>query len=55
VGDLQAGSYTSEHEVRPATAFPFKQISRPQFSGTVPMIHVNAHSAWLVKQGQDAR
>lgn len=34
---------------KPATAFLFKLISLLQFSGTVPMIDVNAYSRWLAK------
>jgi hypothetical protein len=34
---------------KPATAFLFKLISQLQFSGTVPMIDVQAYSAWLTK------
>lgn len=33
---------------KPATAFLFKLISRLQFSGTVPMIDIEAYSEWLV-------
>lgn len=32
---------------KPATAFLFKLISRLQFSGTVPMIDVQAYARWL--------
>ena len=32
---------------RPATAFLFKLISQLQFSGTVPMIDVQAYAKWL--------
>lgn len=34
---------------KPATAFLFKLISQLQFSGTVPMIDVQAYAAWLAK------
>ena len=34
---------------RPATAFLFNLISRLQFSGTVPMIDVQAYARWLAK------
>ena len=34
---------------KPATAFLFKLISQLQFSGTVPMIDVQAYSEWLSK------
>ena len=36
-------------EGKPATAFLFKLISRLQFSGTVPMIDVDAYGNWLTK------
>jgi hypothetical protein len=32
---------------KPATAFLFKLISELQFSGTVPMIDINAYAQWL--------
>jgi hypothetical protein len=35
-------------EGKPATAFLFKLISQLQFSGTVPMIDVEAYGKWLV-------
>lgn len=34
---------------KPATAFLFRLISRLQFSGTVPMIDVDAYARWLTK------
>ena len=34
---------------KPAIAFLFKLIALLQFSGTVPMIGVNAYAKWLVK------
>jgi hypothetical protein len=34
---------------KPATAFLFKLISQLQFSGTVPMIDVQAYAQWLAK------
>lgn len=34
---------------KPATAFLFKLISQLQFSGTVPMIDVQAYAEWLTK------
>ena len=40
--DFQAGG-------KPATAFLFKLISMLQFSGTVPMIDVQAYAQWLSK------
>lgn len=41
--------YTFIDESKPATAFLFKLISRLQFSGTVPMIDIEAYAAWLTK------
>lgn len=42
---------TTSHDVvegrKPATAFLFKLISELQFSGTVPMIDVQAYARWL--------
>jgi len=32
---------------KPATSFLFKLISQLQFSGTVPMIDVQAYAKWL--------
>lgn len=37
------------NENKPATAFLFKLIAQLQFSGTVPMIDVDAYGAWLAK------
>lgn len=34
-------------ETKPATAFLFKLISMLQFSGTVPMIVIDAYAEWL--------
>jgi len=34
---------------KPATAFLFKLISQLQFSGTVPMIDIDAYGKWLIK------
>lgn len=36
-------------EEKPATAFLFKLISQLQFSGTVPMIDIDAYAQWLTK------
>ena len=38
---------TFDAENKPATAFLFKLISQLQFSGTVPMIDVDAYAKWL--------
>ncbi len=43
------GKYEFTREGKPATAFLFKLISMLQFSGTVPMIDVNAYAEWLTK------
>lgn len=40
-------SYEFVSEGKPATAFLFKLISQLQFSGTVPMIDVQAYAKWL--------
>jgi hypothetical protein len=45
--DLDKKAYSFTHEGRPATAFLFNLISRLQFSGTVPMIDVQAYARWL--------
>lgn len=47
--DSVAGSYNFVNESKPATAFLFKLISRLQFSGTVPMIDIEAYAEWLTK------
>lgn len=41
------GSYEFITEEKSATAFLFKLISQLQFSGTVPMIDIQAYSKWL--------
>lgn len=44
---------TGSHEIfdggKPATTFLFKLISQLQFSGTVPMIDIQAYAQWLSK------
>ncbi|WP_269320203.1 DUF6602 domain-containing protein [Sphingomonas sp. UNC305MFCol5.2] len=40
-------AFTFFPEAKPATAFLFKLISMLQFSGTVPMIDVDAYARWL--------
>jgi hypothetical protein len=47
--DQAAGRYEIHREGKPATAFLFKLISQLQFSGTVPMIDVQAYAQWLSK------
>jgi hypothetical protein len=44
-----AGTYETFAGGKPATAFLFKLISLLQFSGTVPMIDVQAYAEWLAK------
>jgi len=52
-GNFQYDGATDEYEIvmggRPATAFLFKLISTLQYSGTVPMIDVQAYAQWLTK------
>jgi len=43
------GNYNYVNENKPATAFLFKLISQLQFSGTAPMIDVEAYGQWLTK------
>jgi hypothetical protein len=45
--DQATGEYRFTKEGRPATAFLFNIISMLQFSGTVPMIDVQAYARWL--------
>ena len=47
--DQAAGRYAFVDENKPATEFLFKLISQLQFSGTVPMIDVEAYGQWLTK------
>ena len=49
VWDTAKGAYGTTIEGKPATAFLFKLISMLQFSGTVPMIDVQAYAQWLTK------
>lgn len=49
VWENDAGKYEFTREGKPATAFLFKLIAMLQFSGTVPMIDVNAYAEWLTK------
>lgn len=41
------GKYEMVNEGKPATAFLLKLIAQLQFSGTVPMIDVDAYAKWL--------
>lgn len=45
--DPSAKTYGFTKEGRPATAFLFNLISTLQFSGTVPMIDIQAYARWL--------
>lgn len=47
VRNPQTGTFSFEQGTRAATAFLFKLIARLQFSGTVPMIDVDAYAKWL--------
>lgn len=47
--DVATGGYRFTKECKPATAFLFNLISRLQFSGTVPMIDVQAYAQWLTR------
>ncbi|NML17053.1 DUF6602 domain-containing protein [Azohydromonas caseinilytica] len=49
VWEAANSKYEFTREGKPATAFLFKLISMLQFSGTVPMIDVNAYADWLTK------
>lgn len=45
----EAEDYTVHTGGKPATAFLFKLISQLQFSGTVPMIDIQAYGTWLAQ------
>jgi hypothetical protein len=47
--DAASRSYIYDLGSKPATAFLFNLISRLQFSGTVPMIDVQAYGRWLAQ------
>ncbi len=47
--DQATTQYGFTPESKPATAFLFKLIAQLQFSGTVPMIDVEAYAKWLTK------
>jgi hypothetical protein len=47
--DPKSRNYTFTPEGRPATAFLFNLISTLQFSGTVPMIDIQAYARWLTQ------
>lgn len=45
----QNDQFCFERETKPVTGFPFKLIAQLQFSGTVPMIDIDAYTMWLTK------
>lgn len=45
--DKESGAYKTRAGGKPATAFLLTLISQLQFSGTVPMIDVQAYAQWL--------
>ncbi|MBK6705872.1 MAG: hypothetical protein IPG56_20370 [Caulobacteraceae bacterium] len=45
--DQQSGTIETHIAGKPATGFLFRLISQLQFSGTVPMIDVQAYARWL--------
>lgn len=47
--DGNDSTFKFEQENKPATAFLFKLIAQLQFSGTVPMIDIDAYGKWLTK------
>ncbi len=47
--DQKTDNYDLVNGGKPATAFLFKLISFLQFSGTVPMIDIQAYAQWLLK------
>ena len=44
-----SGGYQFAEKCKPATAFLFKLIAMLQFSGTVPMIDIQAYARWLTR------
>jgi hypothetical protein len=47
--NADTGAYETFPRGRPATEFLFKLIAQLQFSGTVPMIDVQAYAEWPAK------
>jgi hypothetical protein len=47
--DEEPGDYELSSGGKPATGFLFRLISELQFSGTVPMIDIQAYAQWLSK------
>jgi len=48
--EKESGEYNFLTETKAATAFLFKLISELQFSGTVPMIDIQAYGNWLLEE-----
>jgi len=48
--DNKNAKYDLKPEAKAATAFLFKLISELQFSGTVPMINIQAYGDWLLEE-----
>lgn len=51
----QTGHYVTNTNGKAATGFLFKLISELQFSGTVPMIDVEAYASWLAEETDSQR
>lgn len=51
----KVSQYDIHNAGKPATAFLFKLISQLQFSGTVPMIDVQAYGRWLLSDAAHTR
>ncbi|GGO84022.1 hypothetical protein GCM10011348_29300 [Marinobacterium nitratireducens] len=47
--DSRNNGFQFERENKPATAFLFRLIEQLQFSGTVPMIDIDAYGKWLTQ------
>ncbi len=47
--DNESDQFNVQTETKAATAFLFKLISELQFSGTVPMINIQAYGDWLLE------
>jgi hypothetical protein len=47
--DASAGDYQFVEQSKPATAFLLKLIATLRFSGTVPMIDIEAYAQWPTK------
>tara|TARA_R110001592_G_scaffold318344_1_gene595427 strand:- start:2556 stop:3287 length:732 start_codon:yes stop_codon:yes gene_type:complete len=48
--DSENDKYNLKPEAKAATAFLFRLISELQFSGTVPMINIEAYGDWLLEE-----